>query len=158
MANKRNYARLYCLLREVMPELDAEEAKSTVATQVSDGRTESLRELSDDEFEEALDLLSRQIKESNADVKKARSKALHQLQKYGIDTTDWEAVNRFTRQPRIEGKDFYHLNVKELENLTKKMRAINSKKVEPIPSRTKERTDYQLIWVKPSSKRKMYVN
>lgn len=125
--SKRNYARLYCLLGEVMPQLDREEAKEVVASTVSNDRTTSLRELTEEEFAEALEYLSRQLKESSAEVKKARSRALHQLQKYGIDTTDWDRVNAFVAQRRIAGKPFYHLNVEELDQLTNKMRAIISK-------------------------------
>lgn len=125
--SKRNYARLYCLLGEVMPQLDREEAKELVASTVSNDRTTSLRELTDEEFNEALEYLSRQLRESSAEVKKARSRALHQLQKYGIDTTDWDRVNAFVAQRRIAGKPFYHLDVKELDQLTNKMRAIISK-------------------------------
>lgn len=157
MEKKRNYARLYCLLKEVMPGIEAKEAKSILASQVSDGRTESLRELTDVEFDIALVYLTKKLEESSAEVKKARSRALHQIQKYGIDTTDWDAVNQFTRQPRIMGKDFYYLDVEELENLTKKMRAINTKRGEPSQSRPKDR-DYEFIWVKNKSGRKVYVN
>lgn len=125
--SKRNYARLYCLLGEVMPQLDREEAKELVASAVSNDRTTSLRELTEEEFQAALGYLSRQLKESSAEVKKARSRALHQLQKYGIDTTDWDRVNGFVAQAKIAGKPFYHLDVKELDQLTNKMRAIISK-------------------------------
>ena len=60
--------------------------------------------------------------------KKWRSSALHQLQLYGIDTTDWNKVNEFCKQPRIAGKEFRDLDCEELEALTKKMRAIIRKR------------------------------
>lgn len=128
MGKKRNYARFYCLLGEVMPLMDKEGAKEMVADLSSNGRTGSLRELTDEEFEEALRYLTSQLKGANAEVKKARSQALHQLQKYGVDTTSWDAVNAFTLQPRIAGKAFYYLDKAELEALTRKMRSINAKK------------------------------
>lgn len=127
MEKKRNYARLYCLLGEVMPQLDRDEAKCLLADLVSDGRTTSLRELTEEEFERAVEFLSSQLKGASAEVKKARSQALHQIQKYGVDTTSWDAVNAFTQQPRIAGKAFFYLNKAELEALTRKMRAINAK-------------------------------
>ena len=60
--------------------------------------------------------------------KKLRSSALHQLQKYGIDTTDWTKVNAFCQDARIAGKPFKDLNFDELAALTRKMRAINHKR------------------------------
>jgi len=60
--------------------------------------------------------------------KKKRSAALHQLQLYGIDTTDWTRVNNFCADKRIAGKPFGELNNAELDALTVKMRAIISKR------------------------------
>ena len=60
--------------------------------------------------------------------KKWRRSALHQLQLYGVDTTDWNKVNEFCKQPRIADKAFRDLDCEELEALTKKMRVIIRKR------------------------------
>lgn len=127
---ERNYARFFTLLRQVMPELDREEAKSIVATQVSGGRTDSLRELTDKEWRDGLAMLEDKQADSSAPLKTARSKALHQMQLYGIRTSNWDEVNRFTNDARIAGKHFYHLSVAELSALTRKLRAMVAKKRE----------------------------
>ena len=57
-----------------------------------------------------------------------RSSALHQLQKYGVDTTDWTKVNAFCQDTRIAGKPFKDLDFDELAALTRKMRAIKHKR------------------------------
>ena len=61
-------------------------------------------------------------------IPKPWSSALHQLQLYGVDTTDWNKVNAFCAQPRIAGKAFRDLDCEELEALTRKMRAIIRKR------------------------------
>ena len=60
--------------------------------------------------------------------KKRRSAALHQLQLYGVDTTNWGKVNAFCEDSRIAGKVFSELDCEELEALTTKMRAIIRKR------------------------------
>lgn len=140
--NNKNYGRFYSLLKQVYVGMDQEEAKELLCAQISKGRTISLRELSDREFEEALTFMSSGAEgaegaKSDATIlKSARSKALRQLQMYGVDTTKWERVNAFVSQPRIAGKLFYELSVAELEALTKKLRAMNRKKAEaPVEQR-----------------------
>lgn len=127
---ERNYARFFSLLRAVMPGVDREEAKSIVANQVSGGRTDSLRELTDKEWREGLAMLEDKQADSSVPLKTARSKALHQMQLYGIRTSNWDEVNRFTSDARIAGKHFYHLSVAELSALTRKLRAMVAKKRE----------------------------
>ncbi|MBR8759257.1 hypothetical protein [Porphyromonas levii] len=137
--NNKNYGRFYSLLKQVYVGMDQEEAKELLCAQISKGRTISLRELSDCEFDEALTFMSSGAEGAKSDatiLKSARSKALRQLQMYGVDTTKWERVNAFVSQPRIAGKLFYELSVAELEALTKKLRAMNRKKAEaPVEQR-----------------------
>lgn len=153
---KRNYARFFTLLRQVMPELDREEAKSIVATQVSGGRTDSLRDLTDKEWRDAEAMLADRKADSSMPLKRARSQALHQMQLYGIRTTNWEEVNRFTGDPRIAGKHFYHLSVPELTALTRKLRAMVAKKKGEPQEEKKEEKKYNMIFIK--SKKKVYGN
>ena len=60
-----------------------------------------------------------------------RSVVLKLLQKYGVDTTDWDRVNAFCRDPRIAGKVFALLSIAELEQLSVKLRVKLRKKSRP---------------------------
>ena len=60
-----------------------------------------------------------------------RSVVLKLLQKYGVDTTDWDRVNAFCRDPRIAGKVFALLSIAELEQLSVKLRVMLRKKSRP---------------------------
>lgn len=154
MSKKRNYARFYCLLAASMPELDREEAKELVAHRVSDGRTDSLRDLTDREWQSAMRMVEGIHDDRTGDLRRARSRALKQLQLYGIKTTDWDEVNRFVAQPKIAGKSFYNLDEQALESLTRKMRAINAKKSKgDDPTTTKVKASksekkYTLFYIK----------
>lgn len=118
---ERNYAAFFALLRR-MPHTHKELLVSTY----TDGRTDSLKEMSDGEYTLMLKSMQQELADRDR-LRLARSKALHQLQLYGVDTTNWYAINQFVGQPRIAGKPFGQLSVAELADLTRKMRAIISK-------------------------------
>lgn len=121
MAQDRNYAQFFVLLKHMKGA-----SKEMLVCQYTSGRTESLREMTDAEYRTMLRGLSCMV--NNADkLRQARSKALHQLQRYGINTTNWNEVNRFVSQPKICGKLFYALTIPELVGLTRKLRAIIDK-------------------------------
>ena len=125
----RDYRQFYGLLKEAHPELDRDEAKEMLMDIVSEGRTTSLRELTDAEFAEAIRLLRNLSSNAGKQVrlKKWRSALLHQLQLYGVNTADWGHVDAFCLDPRIAGKKFRQLDAIELELTYQKMKAINSK-------------------------------
>ena len=52
---------------------------------------------------------------------------LKQFQLYGIDTTDWDAVDRFCCNASIAGKPFRYLTIPELQTLRVKMLSIRNK-------------------------------
>lgn len=121
MAQDRNYAQFFVLLKHMKGA-----SKEMLVCQYTSGRTESLREMTDAEYRTMLRGLSCMV--NNADkLRQARSKALYQLMIYGVDTSNWDEINRFVKQPRIAGKVFYNLTIPELEALTKKMRGIIGK-------------------------------
>ena len=111
MSKRNSYATFYALLG-TMPGASKEE----LVLQWTGGRTESLREMTDDEYNAMIRDLRRQV-ECLDDKRKARSAVLRQFQLYGIDTTDWDAVDRFCASPRIAGKAFRHLTIAELKTL-----------------------------------------
>jgi len=128
-----NYSRFYAIFNRLPYKGDREEFKKSVVMQYTWNRTEHLHEMTEREYNDCCAALEKMLAPDARDVfirerKKWRSSALHQLQLYGVDTTDWNKVNEFCKQPRIAGKEFRDLDCEELEALTKKMRAIIRKR------------------------------
>uniref|UniRef100_A0AB33JHY8 Uncharacterized protein n=1 Tax=Prevotella sp. GTC17260 TaxID=3236796 RepID=A0AB33JHY8_9BACT len=129
MKQERNYARFYCLLKK-LPGAD----KETLVEQYTHGRTVHLHLMTEAEY----DVMCRQMgqiagydercRRQYDILRKARSGALHQMQLYGIDTTDWNRVNAFCQDRRIAGKQFRELDTEELNALNTKLRMIIRKK------------------------------
>ena len=118
---RTNYAAFYALLKS-MPGA----SKEDLVLQWTNGRTSSLKEMSEREYSLMIRQLRQQV-ENLEEKKKARSAVLKQLQLYGIDTTDWDAVDRFCCTPRIAGKPFRYLTIPELKALRVKMLSIRNK-------------------------------
>ncbi len=57
-------------------------------------------------------------------IKKLRSAILHRLQKHGVDTTNWNDVNRFMENPRIAGKRLYDMQEEEMRVIIRKLESI----------------------------------
>ena len=132
-----NYSRFYSALNRLPWSGDREELKAEVVKQFTFGRTVHVSELTEEEYNDCCVGMEKMLPPDEegkrraalvAERKRCRSAALHQIQLYGIDTTDWGKVNEFCRQGRIAGKEFRELDCEELRRLTKKMRAINKKK------------------------------
>lgn len=118
---RTNYAAFYALLKS-MPGA----SKEDLVLQWTNGRTSSLKEMSEREYTLMIRQLRQQV-ENLEEKKKARSAVLKQFQLYGIDTTDWDAVDRFCCTPRIAGKPFRYLTIPELKSLRVKMLSIRNK-------------------------------
>ena len=131
MAGERNYARFYALLKQ-LPHAD----KDTLVWQYTQGRTKSLKETSEWEYGVMCRDMERVVNNDNkvalkqAALRKARSGVLHQLQIYGLDTTDWATVDAFCKNPRIAGKLFRDLTIAELNSVNTKIRVIIKKQKE----------------------------
>ena len=131
----RNYARFYVLLNR-MPSTDREELKAGLIRQFSDGRTDSLKELTDKEYTAMCDEMQRLIGGDKAreiyreELRRKRSTVLHLMQKMGIDTSDWDRVNNYCLHPRIARKEFRKLTTDELDVLAIKLRMISRKDME----------------------------
>ncbi len=132
----RNYARFYVLLNRLPTTGDREELKAQLVSQFTGGRTESLREMTDREYDALCDELQRQDANRRArdiyrvELRRRRSTALHLMQKLGIDTTDWKRVDAYCLHPRLAGKEFQRLTVDELEALSIKLRIILRKETD----------------------------
>lgn len=134
MKKPRSYSRFYALLKQ-MPG-DRDEIKRTLVERFTGGRTASLREMSAEEYDAMCRAIDAELTHHEpegdkvkAEMKRYRSSVLLRLQKMGIDTTDWEAVDAFCSQPRIAGKRFCKLSVEELQSLIPKLEAIRRKKL-----------------------------
>ncbi|MBQ7683283.1 MAG: hypothetical protein IJT48_02245 [Bacteroidaceae bacterium] len=132
-----NYSRFYALFNRLPYSGDREELKKSVVLQYTWNRTEHLHEMTEREYNDCCAALDRMTATRQSDAardafirerRRWRSSALHQLQLYGVDTTDWSKVNAFCEQARIAGKAFRDLDCEELEALTRKMRAIIRKR------------------------------
>lgn len=128
-----NYSRFYAIFNRLPYKGDRDEFKKSVVLQYTQNRTDHLHNMTEREYNDCCAGLEKMLAPDARDVfirerKKWRSSALHQLQLYGVDTTDWNKVNEFCKQPRIAGKEFRDLDCEELEALTKKMRAIIRKR------------------------------
>lgn len=61
------------------------------------------------------------------ELKRRRSAILLRIQKLGVDTTNWNAVNKFMRNPRIAGKTLGEMDTEEMDLLIPKLESILKK-------------------------------
>lgn len=124
-----NYGRFYKLLK-LLPGAD----KETLVEQFTNGRTTSLRMMTAPEYDRMCNEMDRVAgyDERRAALqkvlRKARSGVLHQMQLWGVDTTDWKKVDAFCLDARIAGKRFRNLDCGELNALNRKLRAMIRKR------------------------------
>lgn len=134
MSKKRDYTAIWGLINATRGVLSPEEAKEIAVSEVSDGRTTSLRELSDRELTRLRVRLRAQARSLAPSKDKTRTRrrsmCLHLMEEYGIDTHDWSRINAFAEDPRIAGKPFGRLNSEELSALSRKLRAMIRKQGE----------------------------
>lgn len=137
------YSDIFAMMKALDSPLSNDELKDTLVESISEGRTKSLRELSEEELQSLRDTLQEQTlskpRVGDKSRKRKRSAVLKLLMDYGIDTQDWDAVNDFVENPRIAGKPFARLTNQELEKLKMKMRAILAKKQEEAKANLKHK-------------------
>lgn len=121
-----NHREFFGLLKQ-MPGANKED----VVWQYSNGLTQSLSTFANCDpkgYRRMLIDLRKAVKtDTERATKKLRSAILHRLQKHGVDTTDWDRVNRFLEQPRIAGKRLYDMSNQEMKALIPKMESILAK-------------------------------
>ncbi len=140
MGEVTNFARFYQAFNRMPYSGDREDLKKQIVRQYTWNRTDSLREMSMKEYLDCcagLEKLTGQNPEEekrNAmkalyreGLRRHRSQALYWMQKIGVDTTDWDCINRFCESPRIAGKPFREFNTDELVVLVRKLRLIDRK-------------------------------
>lgn len=152
---KRNYSRFYALCKA--KGIDLEQYKDDLISQFTRGRTTSLKDMKDSEYDEMCGCIQsgRHQSESRDDYvlrrKKMRSAVLKRIQQLGVDTTDFDKVNAFCQNSRIAGKPFGMLTIEELESLIPKLEAILRKpKTQMVETRPVMRTFPIYITRKPN--------
>lgn len=121
-----DFARFYTLFNSLAYEGDREEFRKDLIRQYTGNRTDSLRQMSSQEYDTCCRAMEGLTKR-NDQLRKKRSLCLKLMQQLGIDTTDWTRINSFCNDRRIAGKPFARLNAAELEALAAKLRTIQRK-------------------------------
>lgn len=120
---KKDYRQFYALLRQ-HPRIDKDE----LVLQFTDGRTTHLKEMTGVEYMQMIGALEEASAPSQAELKRWRSSALLRIGRLGINTIDnWDGINAFVESKKIAGKPFYQLKVAELQQLVRKLEAIEKK-------------------------------
>lgn len=85
-------------------------------------------ELGESALDELIGRLRKIMGEKEADtdkeVRRLRHKCLRIMGEIGVDTQDWENVNKFVLNPRVAGKHLYDMDENELRALRLKLYAI----------------------------------
>lgn len=121
--NTRNYSRFFALLKQMPGKVE----KDDLIWQFTGLRTNSLRDMTADEYDRLVNYMAEVIDRNKPDekvLKKLRSGILTRLQKHGIDTTNWAAVNRFMLDKRIAGKVLYEMSIDEMQRLIPRLEQI----------------------------------
>lgn len=126
MQEVTNFARFYAALNRIQYRGEREELKKSVVRQYTLERTEHVHEMTREEYDGCCAALEK-ITGYKDELKKKRSVCLRLMQKMGVNTSDWARVDDFCKHPRIAGKAFARLTVKELDALQVKLRAIERK-------------------------------
>ena len=134
-----NFARFYTILNRMPYVGDKEEQKRDLVLQGTNGRTNSLREVSKKEYAAICEAMERVAPVNDREKfveqrRKSRSVCLKLLQKIGVDTTDWNAINDYCRSPKIAGVPFRELDIEALDKLSIKLRVILKKKEDQLRS------------------------
>jgi len=125
-----NYAQFYALLKRMPYVGDKEDLKRELVYQGTNGRTESLKEVTKNEYSQILSIMKKACpndKPWREELRRRRSVCLKLMQKIGVDTTDWSAVNRYSKSKKIAGKEFRYLSCDELNDMSIRLRMILKK-------------------------------
>ena len=121
-----NFGRFYTAFRRLTIHGEPEDTKRQLVMQYTGGRTDSLREMTREEYN-GLCLAVEGMTGDKEELRKERSSTLRLMQKMGVDTSDWSRVNALCRDNRIAGKEFYLIDAGEHRELRRKLRGIERK-------------------------------
>lgn len=121
-----NFARFYAAIKALDFYTDRDDMKKNLVHQYTGGRTDSLREMTREEYDRCCEDIKRKVCGQD-ELRRERSKTLKLMQQMGVDTTDWGRVNLLCRDARIIGKDFYYITAEEHRELRRKLKSIERK-------------------------------
>lgn len=129
-------SRFWALLNKIQVP-DKEEYRRTLISEVTKGRTHSLKEVTKAELYKLNAILQSAVggEQEARDKWLAKSAERRELRRricavmadIGIDITDRERVDRYCLSPRIAGKKLNDLNEVELNSLYRKLKSIERK-------------------------------
>ena len=127
-----SFARFYAVLRRLPYMGDRDDLKRELVSQATLGRTEHLRKMTREEYESCCVVMEKtagqHIKDQGRyELKRKRSTVLHLMKDIGVDTTDWNIINKFCQNPKIAGKTFRELSNCELDETAMRLRMILKK-------------------------------
>lgn len=122
----KNFGRFFALLRKFPYTVEEYERRSMVVL-ATGGRTNSLREMTRAEYDAMCDQLEGKCQPATMSLRRRRSCVLRQMQKMGVDTTDWVRIDALCMDVRIAGKRFARLSEEELRGVEVKLRSIERK-------------------------------
>lgn len=129
------FARFYAILSRRMGlarDYTLEDVKKVFVCLFTNGRTKSLREVTVEEYTMMCNILEERTdyfrEKYKSELRHARSICLYLMQRIGVDTTDWNVVNKYCRSSKIAGREFYMLGIDDLVALSRKLRMILKKK------------------------------
>ena len=129
MQKVTNFSRFYGLLRTLPYIGDRDDLKRDLVSQATSGRTEHLREMTLNEYIQCCKSMERLSvnRTSSLDLRQKRRLVLNLMKDIGVDTTDWDMINKFCISKKISGKKFRNLDIDELENVSLRLRMILNK-------------------------------
>lgn len=130
MAKRRNFSAFHAIMRLIPYDGDKEELKDYMVYNVTNGRTQSLREVSREEYS----LLCKSI-ERGLPYDPEREARLQELRRYrdivrgilrdiGLDVTQDNEVDGYLKSPTLAGKALRFVKLEEFEKLIKQLRMI----------------------------------
>lgn len=122
----KNFGRFFALLRKMPYRVEEDEWRGMVRNATS-GRTGSLHEMTKAEYEALCNSLDYMVARKTTELRYRRSCVLKQMQRMGVDTTDWARIDALCMDARIAGKQFRRLSEDELRGVEVKLRGIERK-------------------------------
>lgn len=123
----KNFREFFALLRQLP---DGYDMKDSFVTDFTEGRTASLHEMTEKEYAMMCKSMRDSLPKNDNSysfLRKKRSCVLHLMQQIGIDTSRWDEIDRFCLSSKVAGKTFRELSIKDLEEMSLRLRQIDRK-------------------------------
>lgn len=101
--------------------------KEDLVYEFTNGRTVHLHEMTDKEYHEMTRTMWKLLPDScdlKTNLRRARRATLNAMRDLGVDTTTWDSINAFCRQPDVAGCDFYFISAEQHKTLQRKIRGM----------------------------------